>query len=1209
MAKKQEFNVLPLIKKDDVQFIKVPETLLMCPKLHSKYRPEVLGVYESWAIALHCQECDHKWYVCNRCNNTRARLYTLRQLKNHSTKQHKTNSCKESNGGKKRKLMADAQFQEWNENFDTELDDIASTNSTSQELSNIRENTKDEREGISDILKIAQNVLGSSYVMLYDIRQHEPLGFSNKRSEKFYQNCRLRYPGEAGNEAGMAYLVLLSQIQRELQPHDFFERRKHLLRSHLMLQMQIAEICLSLPRTSQQNFVSVLGGSFSVGCEDGYHNAIANVNGIFNQLYSTSSFIESDAIQNRIAHPFDHCLIKERAHQHSAKIPRYVSELNKYYNQNRFSILENIPRPPVLTDIEGHAYVSIIDCIRDALGHPGARIASIPSPSKQPNRKGHDKFVEELIHCSKAKDLYNDLNKKYHRGGCEILPGSTLAETKKTQERFAEMHDIPLDSLEDVLYCYLIFWHDDADPQSSSMQGRANVWVKTVTIGQPLDDSNRVENTYTIACGEKGLSHDAVERKINLELEVLSKGIPFYVGALNKKVKVCFGVLATLADQPERRSANCLTGGGSIFHARTAVSADHNYLYEKGVLNSCRDCKIKLIECYKSNIPASNSLLNTWSCDKCLNWNVLQENNNQLALCPLPKGYPDPNLFEHLLPAGRIVISSDDGVKFLMQPFRITYDSLKAAVDIAHIGVVEHGWTKATCKAFLSSEGINENFFATIYLHANRALALRELQSEVHDELLEDSELHPEAYMKASYPAQWQRPCQELRDTIDALMHLMFLGIVNTTMEKAQDSLAAKDQNAAFIESSSKYPKSILAMTLDWLKLRPYSGGKFYGWNSENYQGFARLMPWFYQNYAEYPAQDQHKYAPPANKPPKNWTVKEHQYWLKIRNLDATGNKCDLITRVREYMNQEVVPQPIPRQFVTASQMEHVMVSLNEMLQCIMSRRVNEGLIQKTGYAIRIFLTAYDEMESILRETKIKKKKPSCISSYNFLCLLNLPEAMARYGPLRALWEGKIQGEGILRHVKSEMTQGMRKNWAANLMKNCLDTKQFKNITNEKENNVVVGPRSKDFLRQSSGMFHRYSSVMEVQHALLATNRDNKSTISVILVKEEHLVRIFAVVHDYETVLELSGPIYNGNKLKFGFTYYGFGVAGDGQLLTWPTQVLSSVSPNPPVVGFGLLLPLLDKDIGTEANRKFALISSNWKHLSSETELHHLIDA
>jgi hypothetical protein len=78
--------------------------------------------------------------------------------------------------------------------------------------------------------------------------------------------------------------------------------------------------------------------------------------------------------------------------------------------------------------------------------------------------------------------------------------------------------------------------------------------------------------------------------------------------------------------------------------------------------------------------------------------------------------------------------------------------------------------------------------------------------------------------------------------------------------------------------------------------------------------------------------------------------------------------------------------------------------------------------------------------ERLTKESKNGRHQmmPSWISCYNFLCLLNIPRVVRKYGPMRNLWEGGPVGEGFLRFVKPVMTQGFRCSWETSIMKTLL---------------------------------------------------------------------------------------------------------------------------------------------------------------------------
>ena len=80
---------------------------------------------------------------------------------------------------------------------------------------------------------------------------------------------------------------------------------------------------------------------------------------------------------------------------------------------------------------------------------------------------------------------------------------------------------------------------------------------------------------------------------------------------------------------------------------------------------------------------------------------------------------------------------------------------------------------------------------------------------------------------------------------------------------------------------------------------------------------------------------------------------------------------------------------------------------------------------------IKIFLLVVEEMDSRVHD---QNSSPMWCAKSNFICLLNLPDTMRRYGPLRLLWEGGDCGEGVLCRMKP-LVSGLTGTWqeASNL--------------------------------------------------------------------------------------------------------------------------------------------------------------------------------
>jgi hypothetical protein len=66
-----------------------------------------------------------------------------------------------------------------------------------------------------------------------------------------------------------------------------------------------------------------------------------------------------------------------------------------------------------------------------------------------------------------------------------------------------------------------------------------------------------------------------------------------------------------------------------------------------------------------------------------------------------------------------------------------------------------------------------------------------------------------------------------------------------------------------------------------------------------------------------------------------------------------------------------------------------------------------------------------------------KDAKPTWLTSYNFMCLINVPKMIQEFGPVQTLWEGGGQGEKIIGFLKP-LWFGFRKKWHADLSNNLL---------------------------------------------------------------------------------------------------------------------------------------------------------------------------
>jgi hypothetical protein len=109
---------------------------------------------------------------------------------------------------------------------------------------------------------------------------------------------------------------------------------------------------------------------------------------------------------------------------------------------------------------------------------------------------------------------------------------------------------------------------------------------------------------------------------------------------------------------------------------------------------------------------------------------------------------------------------------------------------------------------------------------------------------------------------------------------------------------------------------------------------------------------------------------------------------------------------------------------------------------------------------VRLFLTSFDRFEKPMRN------KNSCtwVTSYNFLCLLNLAESVDKFGPCRRWFEGKWLGERFVSEVKDERARCPPRNVHHYLMKKLHCSKAIDEIvrdtsTKQKEELLALNTR------------------------------------------------------------------------------------------------------------------------------------------------------
>ena len=742
-------------------------------------------------------------------------------------------------------------------------------------------------------------------------------------------------------------------------------------------------------------------------------------------------------------------------------IPTSGAALRSVCFKGKNCFFANLPIPDV-QKIDGFSYVSLLSIVSDflACGHP------------------YDKTI------------YDDITTDCEVNTITSLGTSPVGQSirKRALRRAKDANSsLPL------VILYVIEWSDAFEPNIIKTN-KGSVWIKTVTIspiqgGSPTGADKRHRNTYPLSIGPKSGDRQKLEEAFKQDLDRFRQGdlIKMYDGHTKSMCYVHLELLASVQDQPERRAENCVSLGNATFTSCWGDLVDYKKLVSKII--PCESCRNKLL----NSSPHERNQID--SCAVCVSWNLNAANSKTLLRAKPSPDYPEDKL-------------DDDG---LIPPRKMTFESLRAAALEAHTNLLSGRWTQKATNAYLQGSGLSERAKEGILEHAvfcKNSLIIQEQGTEEELEALSRMrERDPNICFPWKNPPSWNRGMHHWQH-VEAIMHLVFHGIQKSMAHKIEEWASRRGSLSSFKKYSANILQPIQDLKLEWCKIQPYTGGKLGGWVGETHLAMARINPWFYSA-LRFLKRDEMYVGDPTTRP-QFWTKKENQLWLQARGLpyDSKQKAAELKKLVEEYLSKPEIPPLLPQISITEDDIINLAQSATEMCSLIMHNQVSDQYLKKLEWSIRVFLTRFDMVDSGVRINS--KEKPTWITSYNFLSLLNLPNMARQFGPLRNLWEGGYLGEGYLRMMKplfrNTGAKGFRANWETNLHQSALRDKVLDNRPNNTERSCS---QDEDNQRKQ---FEKYESIFLLKKAIQFKNvlscislRDN--TLAFVL-KDLSLVKI-----------------------------------------------------------------------------------------------------
>jgi hypothetical protein len=747
---------------------------------------------------------------------------------------------------------------------------------------------------------------------------------------------------------------------------------------------------------------------------------------------------------------------------------------------------------------------------------------------------------------------------------------------------------------------FLSFWCDDFEPNNMK-DNRGSVWMQTLSI-ETIDSGDlTVHHVYPISVGPKIHDHYEAMRATWDDVKKLNsvvEGISMYNGAKKQMEVVSCHVLSVVMDQPECRAVNGLLLGGSTSMSRFGYTIDLSQFVSK--IRPCSDCWHDLL------VVDGDDEWKPRSCDRCINW----------MSCP-------PDTLQYKPPTNYPVSQLNDG---RLKCQKLTYDYLKEKAEFCHEKVTSGEWTTTIANVYLTAVGFKTSLATKIIKCAENIRASRKAlekdqeQStaetrELLETIAEDGRRQPWMYSPCELPPIWDSNLA-MEQCPQATMHILFLGMGKKIVMWIQAWSVCRKKYTSLRKALLVKTQKVGKLGLSWLKVQPYKGKKLGGWVSENFLGYVRIMPWMYGSLSEI-ANDPSYEEPERER--HRWNKKENLEWLRSRNLQLHGNAKEIKERVKDnYGKPEAEPFGS-----TVDHIRKLILSLSCMVSHLMGMKSSSaGSVNVADRLIHIYLTfAYDHIEAMGLE---EESKPAWLASYNFVCLLNIPEQIRLLGPIRNRWEGGARGEGYLRRVKSAVYGTSRKHWDRNLLTNLMQQNTISLITrpwNEIDlPEILEIPESPEDTNEDDDDSSASSASSDSDLEESKTTNANKPDLTSFkvypcraevlsqLTKDEPLsvvlsesngtnetapVRVYVVFLEGSVRLVLELVCGDISSSKFGFHYHQYTVPVEST-----RQELAAV----PVSSYGILLPKPQSSI---IEMYYALVDDKWRVLDSNKSLVH----
>ena len=463
-------------------------------------------------------------------------------------------------------------------------------------------------------------------------------------------------------------------------------------------------------------------------------------------------------------------------------IPVDHKSANNILMESKYGIFGNIPHEEVF-QLGGHACVSLIGVLKHLFAH------KIP------------------IGFTEQTDIEGGVRDRSQTNGCPAMEALLAYMKEQNPEN------------KPTKYGSFILW-SDGFIRSFVKQKENNVWILTVTFPDPDGCATSKFHTYCLAVGKSSMNHQPVIDYYLKEIEKLTNGVEVFCGVDGEFKRVQMGLLAYIADRPERHAILCQAQGG-IFGKRTLWSA----IIDNKNLPYCDRCFMREVESLLSDCYSPFHLP---PCGRCCQWNMLSSSpaNKKMKASEIKLTETYPTTFDPNSPPQ----PPDRGVPInYLKPVELEFEWMLCVLRYAAHNVLYCGWKKGRTRAYCRSSAIPDRVTDGMY---QRFHSMNK-ENDTDGDAVESNEYVPYVWLSIISMSAW----------IDAGMHHIFHGVVARIMLAFEEFLKDEDRKTPFEDLVNPYLLDIATLRLDWMHAKQLPKTQ---WLAEDELGFSRILTFVY---------------------------------------------------------------------------------------------------------------------------------------------------------------------------------------------------------------------------------------------------------------------------------------------------------------------------------------------------------------------------